>query len=604
MGRVDVVAQPEAGVGDRQLGVGHQRGDARRPGRPERVGTRCELERGPAAGEPERSQRTARRAGGRGCRARARPACRPSPRRAPPAPGATTLEHRGSRALAQLERVAEQHERGRLLGDARRAAAPAPAGRRAHRRRDAMPRCRSETIAVATVAIFGRRYLRSLVAEGPILVGPRVHLLSPQPLHGRLPDLLEGHGAGDGAAADARRKTSSSARPRKRRAALRRRSQGPHARRPRTPRRGRRTLRFASSACPAGLRLARVARPARCAAARRCCRPRTWPTSRRAPPSAPGARRGEAGRDACRDGGRPRGWRAGVSRGPHAATARRAARGGARRRPLRVARWIMRPGRGWELQDAPVMLPAARFAEALGVSRGGRHRDHLSFVPLTLVTGPANAAKAGRGAGRRCARGSTRSRCSSCRRFARRRARPARAGRARGRVRRRACCASTGCSARSPRAPAYAGGRASARAARADRRAGGRAARGSSCCAESAAAARLRARGRARCVAELRALDGRAGALHAGAARLGRRRPARAATPTRSPRSTAATATGWRRRRSPTPSCSPWRGARRAAPRAGRAGAATPRLRLRLRRLHAAPARRARDARRRAAGAT
>jgi hypothetical protein len=32
---------------------------------------------------------------------------------------------------------------------------------------------------------------------------------------------------------------------------------------------------------------------------------------------------------------------------------------------VRVARWIMRPNRGWELQEAPVMLPAHRFAEAL-----------------------------------------------------------------------------------------------------------------------------------------------------------------------------------------------------------------------------------------------
>jgi hypothetical protein len=32
---------------------------------------------------------------------------------------------------------------------------------------------------------------------------------------------------------------------------------------------------------------------------------------------------------------------------------------------LRIARWVMRPGRGWELQDAPVMLPPARFAQAL-----------------------------------------------------------------------------------------------------------------------------------------------------------------------------------------------------------------------------------------------
>ena len=33
---------------------------------------------------------------------------------------------------------------------------------------------------------------------------------------------------------------------------------------------------------------------------------------------------------------------------------------------LRIARWIMRPNRGWELQEAPVLLPAARFLGALG----------------------------------------------------------------------------------------------------------------------------------------------------------------------------------------------------------------------------------------------
>jgi hypothetical protein len=35
---------------------------------------------------------------------------------------------------------------------------------------------------------------------------------------------------------------------------------------------------------------------------------------------------------------------------------------------VRVARWIMRPNRGWELQEAPVMLPPKRFAEALGAA--------------------------------------------------------------------------------------------------------------------------------------------------------------------------------------------------------------------------------------------
>lgn len=35
---------------------------------------------------------------------------------------------------------------------------------------------------------------------------------------------------------------------------------------------------------------------------------------------------------------------------------------------VRVARWIMRPNRGWELQEAPVMLPPQRFAEALAAA--------------------------------------------------------------------------------------------------------------------------------------------------------------------------------------------------------------------------------------------
>ncbi len=32
---------------------------------------------------------------------------------------------------------------------------------------------------------------------------------------------------------------------------------------------------------------------------------------------------------------------------------------------LRIGRWLYRPNRGWELQEAPVMLPAKRLAEAL-----------------------------------------------------------------------------------------------------------------------------------------------------------------------------------------------------------------------------------------------
>ena len=37
---------------------------------------------------------------------------------------------------------------------------------------------------------------------------------------------------------------------------------------------------------------------------------------------------------------------------------------------LRVARWLLRPGRGWELQEAPVMLPPARYAEAFQRAAG------------------------------------------------------------------------------------------------------------------------------------------------------------------------------------------------------------------------------------------
>jgi hypothetical protein len=39
---------------------------------------------------------------------------------------------------------------------------------------------------------------------------------------------------------------------------------------------------------------------------------------------------------------------------------------------VRVARWLFRPGSGWELQEAPVMFPAARYAEAL--ASGGASR--------------------------------------------------------------------------------------------------------------------------------------------------------------------------------------------------------------------------------------
>jgi len=38
---------------------------------------------------------------------------------------------------------------------------------------------------------------------------------------------------------------------------------------------------------------------------------------------------------------------------------------------VRIARWIERPGSGWERQETPVMLPAARFAEAFAGAASG-----------------------------------------------------------------------------------------------------------------------------------------------------------------------------------------------------------------------------------------
>ncbi len=38
---------------------------------------------------------------------------------------------------------------------------------------------------------------------------------------------------------------------------------------------------------------------------------------------------------------------------------------------VRVGRWVFRPGSGWQLQDAPTMLPAGRYAEALRAAVSG-----------------------------------------------------------------------------------------------------------------------------------------------------------------------------------------------------------------------------------------
>ena len=35
---------------------------------------------------------------------------------------------------------------------------------------------------------------------------------------------------------------------------------------------------------------------------------------------------------------------------------------------VRVGRWVLRPAQGWQLQEAPPMLPAERYAEAIGAA--------------------------------------------------------------------------------------------------------------------------------------------------------------------------------------------------------------------------------------------
>ena len=52
---------------------------------------------------------------------------------------------------------------------------------------------------------------------------------------------------------------------------------------------------------------------------------------------------------------------------------------------VRLARWLYRPNAGWELQDAPVMLPAKRYAEVLAKAvRAG-------LLPSTTAVSPSTS---------------------------------------------------------------------------------------------------------------------------------------------------------------------------------------------------------------------
>ena len=223
-------------------------------------------------------------------------------------------------------------------------------------------------------------------------------------------------------------------------------------------------------------------------------------------------------------------------------------------------------------------------------------------MPLTLVTGPANAAKAGEvlGGPARPARrgadagGARPSRTSST---------PSASWPSAARCSARGCCASARCSASRAPAPVTARRSASDRPARADRRGGGARAHALEVLAESAArpgfAARRRPlRGRARSGSMVEPAR-----LHAAPCATGPATGRGAATPTRWPRLPALP-------RGPRRGGAGGRGAVRAGgaldalrarPRRWGAHAG---VRLRLRRLHAARARRARELSPAAAGRT
>ena len=236
---------------------------------------------------------------------------------------------------------------------------------------------------------------------------------------------------------------------------------------------------------------------------------------------------------------------------------------------VRMARWVMRPNRGWELQEAPVMLPPARFAAGArgrgaqgraGLAREpSRHAvrassDHAD-VPLTLVTGPANAAKAGEVLGGLRDARSTRSRSSSCP-PSRTWSTPSASWPTRGAVFGAEVLRFERLFREIARARRLRRADRLRRPARADRRAGGPAAPAWSCSPSPPPSPGSSAPPRASWPSSSGSMVEPA-ALHPGAARVGRRRPA---APLRRrggldlPR---ATATGSRRPASPTRSCSP-----------------------------------------------
>ncbi len=175
----------------------------------------------------------------------------------------------------------------------------------------------------------------------------------------------------------------------------------------------------------------------------------------------------------------------------------------------------------------------------------GAARDPVGSVPLTLVTGPANAAKAGAVLERLRALRAQRSPARGAD-VGRRGPLPARAGGGGDRVRRGGADLPRGWCARSPRAAGVRGARRSGRSRATGWCARRSATRTCGCSAPSARAPGFAARGR-RAVRRAAALARRRRRASRARCAAGRRRARRPRTPRSSPRCTPPTTGGWRR---------------------------------------------------------
>ena len=354
MGRVDAALQAQARIGERHLAArqpGREHAGRRRRPRPATTGHSFSGRAGRAR-RAARARARAGRADGRGCPARASPAC-------PPAPG------RAARTAA-APRAAARRSAARAARACRRAAPP---GRRARARRPAARRAGPAQHVGAVqgaeveVGDDGRGHARMVAARH--YSRPLVPTFC---RHNRFvadcPICSKGTVLDPAQQAPRRRQAPS--RSGARRAAKAGGRHGAHlarAVRVRGPLRRR-----------GGAAGARARRAAAGLVARRSDRAHR-PGARAQRPARPARRGGRRGAAAARRRRRhgaaaePGRLRRRAPAAP-ASCATSCASSAVEDDRVRVARWIMRPNRGWELQEAPVMLPP----QALRRGARGRRR--------------------------------------------------------------------------------------------------------------------------------------------------------------------------------------------------------------------------------------